>query len=83
MPDLLHCTVYPTLSLLEQGYEVQVVADAGGSPTKEGDELSLRRMEKAGATVVGTNQLLAELAQDWTQGDGAKILPIVVEGLQG
>ena len=77
------CTVYPTLTLLEQGYEVQVVADAGGSPTKEGDELSLRRMEKAGATVVGTNQLLAELAQDWTQGDGAKILPIVVERLQG
>lgn len=77
------CTVYPTLTLLEQGYEVQVVADAGGSPTKEGDEFSLRRMEKAGATVVGTNQLLAELAQDWTQGDGAKILPIVIEGLQG
>ena len=40
------CTVYPTLTLLEQGYEAQVVADAGGSPTKEGDELSLRRMEK-------------------------------------
>ena len=77
------CTVYPTLSLLEQGYEVQVVADAGGSPTKEGDELSLRCMEKAGATVVGTNQLFAELAQDWTQGDGAKILPIVIESLQG
>lgn len=77
------CTVYPALTLLEQGYEVQVVADAGGSPTKEGDELALRRMAQAGVTVVGTNQLLAELAQDWTKGDGAKILPIVVEGLQG
>ncbi len=30
------CTVYPTLTLLEMGYEVQVVADAGGSPNQNG-----------------------------------------------
>ncbi|MDQ5897638.1 MAG: hypothetical protein QG612_1724, partial [Pseudomonadota bacterium] len=28
------CTVYPVLTLIDQGYDVQVVADAGGSPTK-------------------------------------------------
>ncbi|WP_298641646.1 isochorismatase family protein [uncultured Cardiobacterium sp.] len=77
------CTVYPTLTLLEMGYEVQVVADAGGSPSAIGDELSLRRIAAAGATVVGTNQLIAELAQDWSSADGQKLLAVVAEALQG
>ncbi|AGH37367.1 Isochorismatase hydrolase [Bibersteinia trehalosi USDA-ARS-USMARC-189] len=76
------CTVYPVLTLLEQGYEVQVVADAGGSPTKMADDIAIRRMENAGAVITSTNQLLAELAQDWSGEDGQKILPIIVEALQ-
>lgn len=76
------CTVYPVLSLLEQGFDVQVVADAGGSPTKFADEIAIERMRKAGATITSTNQLLAELAYDWTSETGLKILPIVVEALQ-
>lgn len=77
------CTVYPTLTLLEMGYEVQVVADAGGSPGKLADETALRRMEKAGATITSTNQLIAELAQDWSSEDGQKLLQVVAEALQG
>lgn len=34
-------------------------------PTKMADESSLRRMDKAGATITSTNQLIAELAQTW------------------
>ncbi|MFG2848782.1 isochorismatase family protein [Kitasatospora sp. NPDC048296] len=71
------CTVYPTLSALQEGYQVQVVADAGGSPTKMADDIAIRRMDKAGATITSTNQLLAELAQNWTTERGGKILPIV------
>lgn len=71
------CTVYPVLTLLEQGYNVRVVADAGGSPSAMGDALAIERMRAAGATVVGTNQLLAELAQDWSSEAGQKILPII------
>ncbi|MEK7415051.1 MAG: isochorismatase family protein, partial [Planctomycetota bacterium] len=37
------CTVYPALSLVRDGFEVQVVADAGGSPTKMADDIALRR----------------------------------------
>ena len=76
------CTVYPTLTLLEMGYEVQVVADAGGSPTKMADESSLRRMEKAGATITSTNQLIAELAQTWADENGQKLLQVIAEALQ-
>lgn len=75
------CTVYPTLSLIDQGYEVQVVADAGGSPSKMADDLALRRMERAGATLLGTNQLLANLAGDWSTPEGQQIVKIVSTGL--
>lgn len=76
------CTVYPVLTLLEQGYEVQVVADAGGSPSKFADEMALIRMRDAGAVITSTNQLIAELAQDWSNEDGSKLLGIIVEGFQ-
>ena len=77
------CTVYPVLTLLEQGYEVQVVADAGGSPSKFADEMALIRMRDAGAVITSTNQLIAELAQDWSSEDGGKLLGIIVEARQG
>ncbi|MEU0009522.1 isochorismatase family protein [Streptomyces sp. NPDC006314] len=71
------CTVFPTLTALREGYQVQVVADAGGSPTALADRIALRRMENKGATITSTNQLLAELAQSWTGPSGEKLLPIV------
>ncbi len=36
------CTVYPALSLVRDGYEVQVVADGGGSPGVMADDIALR-----------------------------------------
>jgi nicotinamidase-related amidase len=73
------CTVYPTLTALAEGYDVQVVADAGGSPTARADEIAIRRMERAGATITSTNQLLAELAVSWASPEGNAILPILSE----
>lgn len=70
------CTVFAVLSALGQGYEVQVVADAGGSPTAQGDAIAVRRMERAGADIVGTSQLLAELAVNWGSPAGQVIVPI-------
>ena len=76
------CTVYPVLTLLEQGYEVIVVADAGGSPAKMADDLALDRMARAGATVLGTNQLLAGLAGDWSSPEGTRIVEVLGAALQ-
>ncbi|CAM4384973.1 isochorismatase family protein [Serratia nematodiphila] len=75
------CTVYPTLTLLEEGYEVQVVADAGGSPSKIADEIALRRMENAGAVLTSTNQLIAELAVSWATPEGSKLVTIMADSL--
>ena len=68
------CTVYPALTLVGQGYEVQVVADAGGSPTQIADDIALRRMERAGVTLTSTNQLIAELAGSWSTPEGSQLV---------
>jgi len=73
------CTVFPTLTALQEGYDVQVVADAGGSPSKVADDLALRRMEHAGAVVTATSTLLAELAENWTTERGSKVMSLVME----
>jgi nicotinamidase-related amidase len=78
------CTVYPALSLVSEGYEVQVVADAGASPSKFADDMALRRMEKNGATLTSTNQVIAELAGNWTTPEGSQIVQeVVMPALQG
>ena len=73
------CIVYPAISALEDGYQVQVVVDAGGSPTQMADETALRRMERAGVILTSTNQLLAELATDWAGAIGSKIQGVMYE----
>jgi nicotinamidase-related amidase len=72
------CTVFPALSLVGDGYDVQVVADAGGSPSKMGDDMALRRMEKGGVVLTSTNQVIAELVGDWTTPEGSRIVRDVV-----
>lgn len=73
------CIVYPAISAVEDGYEVQVVVDAGGSPTTIADETCLRRMEKHGVTLTSTNQVMAELAVSWSEDFGQKIQTIMYE----
>jgi nicotinamidase-related amidase len=78
------CTVFPALSLVREGYEVQIVADAGGSPSKMGDDMALRRMEKGGVTLTSTNQLIAELAGNWSTPEGSQIVQeVIMRALQG
>lgn len=77
------CTVYPALTLVRDGFAVQVVADAGGSPTQRADDISLRRMDKGGVTLTTTNQLIAELAGSWATPEGGELVQLIIEALQG
>jgi hypothetical protein len=76
------CTVYPALSLVRDGYEVQVVADGGGSPSVMADDIALRRMEKGGVTLPTTNQLIAELAGSWATPEGGQLVQLLMTALQ-
>lgn len=71
------CVVFPAMTAVQQGYSVQVVVDACGSPSKIGDDVALRRMEKAGVTLTSTNQAIAELARKWTTREGGKLIEIL------
>ncbi|MCU7933211.1 MAG: isochorismatase family protein [Candidatus Thiodiazotropha sp. (ex Codakia rugifera)] len=75
------CIVYPAITAVENGYEVQVVVDACGSPTAIADQMALQRMEKAGVILTTTNQLMAELAQDWSSEDGGKLIGILFQDI--
>lgn len=73
------CVVYPAITAISKGYNVQVVVDGSGSPTTLADETALRRMESHGVTLTSTNQLIAELAQDWSSENGGKLIQVLFE----
>jgi nicotinamidase-related amidase len=71
------CVLFPVLQMLEEGYDVQVSADASASWSKYGDDLALRRMENVGAAITTVDQIIAELAIDWTSPNGMKLRAIL------
>ena len=73
------CTVFPSISAIEEGYQAQVVIDAGGSPTQVSDDVSAERMKDHGVTITVTDQIITELANIWTEGAGPTIQKILQE----
>lgn len=71
------CLVYPTISAVRAGYNVQAVMDASGSPFDLSEEMSRRRMEREGVVLTATNTMMAELAQDWSRPEGGQLLGIL------
>jgi len=63
------CIVGPTLSALEQGYEVYFVADACGDVSVEAHERAVERMVQAGARPMTSLQYLLELQRDWARAE--------------
>ncbi len=73
------CLVFPAISALQEGYRVQAVMDASGSPYEISEEMSRRRMEREGVVLTATNTMIAELAQDWSQPEGTQLLQIMFQ----
>ncbi|MCD9616009.1 isochorismatase family protein [Chryseobacterium gleum] len=71
------CVTFPVLQMLDEGYEVQVSADASASYTQYGDNLALERMRQAGAIITTVDQIISELAIDWTSPNGGKLVGIL------
>jgi nicotinamidase-related amidase len=64
------CVVFPAISAMDEGFRVQVVLDAGGSPFEMSEAMAQRRMAAAGVTLTTTITAFAELVGDWTRGEG-------------
>ena len=73
------CLVYPAISACREGYQVQAVMDASGSPYELSEDMSRRRMEREGVVLTATNTLMAELAQDWSRPEGSQLLSILFQ----
>lgn len=71
------CVTFPVLQMLDEGYEVQVSADASASYTQFGDNLALERMRQAGAVITTVDQIISELAVDWTSPNGSALVGIL------
>ncbi|MFJ5678348.1 hydrolase [Streptomyces sp. NPDC093097] len=61
------CLVLPVLSMIDQGYQVYVVADASGGVSPTAHEHAIQRMTQAGAVPVTWLQVLLELQRDWAR----------------
>lgn len=59
------CVAFPTLSALEEGFEVFVVVDASGTINKDMRDAALMRVSLAGAQMVSWFSVASELHRDW------------------
>lgn len=63
------CIVGPTLSAIDQGFEVYVIADACGDVSDEAHQRAMERMVQAGVRPMTSLQYLLELQRDWARGE--------------
>jgi nicotinamidase-related amidase len=59
------CVAFPTLSALEEGFEVFVVVDASGTINKDMRDAALMRIVHAGAQMMSWFSVASELHRDW------------------
>lgn len=71
------CLIYPAITAMENGYRVQAVMDASGSPFELSEAMAQQRMRDAGVVLTATNTLIAELAQDWSRPGGMELLQLL------
>lgn len=75
------CLIYTAIDAVREGYGVQAVMDASGSPFPFSEALAQRRMEQAGVVLTAANTLIAELGQDWSTLAGQQLIRLLFEQL--
>jgi nicotinamidase-related amidase len=63
------CVMFPTLDMLNEGYEIYIAADACGDLSMEAHNRSMDRAVQAGAIPITSCQYLFELQQDWARSE--------------
>jgi nicotinamidase-related amidase len=71
------CLVFPAISAVTEGYNVQAVMDASGSPFELSEDMARRRMQDAGVILTATNTVIAELAQSWGTPKGQQLVQLL------
>ncbi len=63
------CVMFPTLDLIQAGFEIYVPADACGDVSPEAHDRAMDRLVQAGAIPTTALQLVFELQQDWARAE--------------
>lgn len=71
------CLIFPAIDAANEGFGVQAVMDASGSPSEMSEEFSRQRMRDASVVLTATNTLIAELAQDWSTPHGQQLIGLL------
>jgi len=73
------CLIFPTISAVAEGFEVQAVLDISGSPYELSETTARKRMELAGVQFTATNTIIAELAQSWASPEGGQLIQVLFQ----
>lgn len=73
------CIVWPSISMQEEGFDVQVVIDAGGAPSQLAEDVARRTWESHGVRTTSIAQFISELVHSWATPEGEKVKPILFE----
>lgn len=71
------CLIFPAIDAAVEGFNVQAVMDASGSPSDLSEEFARQRMHDAGVVLTATNTLMAEIAQDWSTPAGQQLITLL------
>ena len=71
------CLIFPAIDAATEGFAVQAVMDASGSPSDLSEVFSRQRMHDAGVVLTATNTLMAEIAQDWSTPTGQQLIGLL------
>ena len=63
------CICWPTLNMIDEGYNIYVVEDACGGTSQAAHDASLSRMVQAGAVRMTTIGTVLEFQRDWAHRD--------------
>ena len=68
------CLIFPAISAAKEGFDVQAVLDASGSPYEVSEWAARRKMESNGVVMTATNTLVAEMVQDWSRPEAPELI---------
>jgi nicotinamidase-related amidase len=72
------CLVFPSISAVQEGYNVLAVMDAGGSSYDIQEDMAQRRMIHGGVVLTTTNTMVAELVQNWATPAGMQLIQLLL-----
>ena len=70
------CMAFPALSAVAEGYQVFVVPDASGAPTKLAEDLTVARLVQAGVVPLDITACVSEIQRTWHRPDAMEWMAI-------